>query len=161
MGSSGWSGSGNTIYFATATQSGMCTALTGNTPLTAPEGDEQLRFVWDTNMVVAPGTRTDTQQIKYMFEGGSNQEVTQNAYFIQRIGTTVKVMFGFTAYTVAQTGEEFNLRIEIREIVTDLTEDPNQAGKAYRPIELKLFINGEYIATSSTLSMLSSAWVRM
>ena len=147
MGSSGWSGSGNTIYFATATQSGICTALTGNTALTAPADDAQLRLVWDTNIVVAPGTRTDTQQIKYMFEGGSNQEVTQNAYFFQRIGSTVKVMFGFTAYTVAHTGEEFNLRIEIREVVTDLTEDPNKAGTTYRPIELKLFINGEHIAT--------------
>ena len=122
-------------------------ALAGNEVLTAPTEDSTLRFVFDTNMTVAAGKLNATQQIKILYTAETNRTSTMDADFVERRGNDVYIIFGGQDYRVAAVGETFNYRVEFRQIATDLTEDPNEAGKSYKPYEMKLFINDELIAT--------------
>jgi hypothetical protein len=125
----------------------VCDGFAGNQVLTAPTTDAKLRFVFDTNMTVAAGKLNGTQQIKILFTAETNRSSTDGLDFLERRGNDVYIIFGGQAYRVAAVGETFNYRVEFREIETALTEDPNQAGKSYKPFEMKLYINDELIAT--------------
>ena len=82
-----------------------------------------------------------------MTGGGTSLTSTDSYDVIMRNGNSVYYKFGTTKYLIGTVGNVINIRVEIREVATDLTEDPNQAGKAYRPVEIKLFVNGVLKAT--------------
>lgn len=123
-------------------------AIVGPTVLNAPTDDPTLRFVWDTDITVAEGVHSASQQLKILFASG-NCTSTDAHDVILREGNTVQYMFGGIKYKIANVGEKVNIRVEIRDVdPTHPNADSNSDGKVDNiPLEFKLYVNGTLIGT--------------
>lgn len=115
----------------------------------APADDATLLYVWDTEMMVSPGTHAATQNIMVTYAaGGTSVPFESNPDYIRRAGGNAYYVFDDTAYYAAAVGEYFYVRIEIRDLCTANTNlDTSDNIADYDPVEIRFYLNGKLVAT--------------
>ena len=121
--------------------------------LTAPTADPTLRLVWDTDIVVNDGTLSGNQPIKVLYTSnapGTNCTSSDGYDIIYRSGNSVIFRFGSSNFTIGAVGDKINIRVEIRDPAPYNNETETDSGgnqDKYDPVEIKLYVNGQLLAT--------------